>query len=82
MSLIIFSLTCLFLTKFFIQPTICAQPVNIQDFEVIDITLVLEQFPSIVDKIKETGMLFRSTDFSLQSKNDSVTRKITFTDEM
>ena len=77
MSSIIFSLTCLFLTQFFIQPSICAQPVNYQDFEFIDITLLWEQFPSIVDKLKETGMLFISTNFSLQLKNDRLTQNVT-----
>ena len=68
MTSIIFPLICLFLTKFFIQPTTCIASANIQDFEFIDITLLWDQFPSIVDKIKETGMLFRSTDFRFHVK--------------
>jgi hypothetical protein len=55
----IYSLTCLFLTNFLIQPTTCAVPTNIQNLELDDVTSLWDKFPSIIDQIKETGMLFR-----------------------
>jgi hypothetical protein len=59
MSLRIFFLTCLFLTKFCIQPTTCAVPANIKTLELEDVTALPNKFPSIIDKIEETGMLFK-----------------------
>jgi len=59
MLLKIFSLTCLFLIKFFIEPTICAAPNNIQNLELDDVTSLWDKFPSLIDKIKEAGMLLR-----------------------
>lgn len=53
----IFSLTCLFLMKCFIQSTICSLPNNIQNLELEDATSLWDQFPSFIDKIKEAGML-------------------------
>jgi hypothetical protein len=53
------SLTCLVLTNCLIQLTTCAIPTNIQNLELDDITSLWDKFPSIIDKIKEAGMLFR-----------------------
>ncbi len=55
----IFSLTCLFLIKFFIQPTTCALPTNIQNLELDDVTSLWDTFPSLIDKIKEAGTSLR-----------------------
>jgi hypothetical protein len=55
----IFTLTCLFLIKFFIQPTICAAPNDIQNLELDDVTSLWDKFPSLIDKIKEAGMLLK-----------------------
>lgn len=59
MLFMIFSLTCLVLTKFFIQPTTGALPNNIQNLELDDVTSLWDKFPSLIDKIKEAGMLLR-----------------------
>ncbi len=59
MLLKIFTLTCLFLINFFIQPTICAVPNDIQNLELDDVTSLWDKFPSLIDKIKEAGMLLK-----------------------
>jgi hypothetical protein len=45
--------------KFFVQPTTSAVPTNIQTLQSDDITALLDKFPSVIDNIKETGMLLR-----------------------
>ncbi len=55
----IFTLTCLCLMKVIIQPTTCAVSNNIQNLELDDVTSLWDKFPSLIDKIKEAGMLFR-----------------------
>lgn len=55
----IFLLTCLFFIITFVQPTTCALSNEVQNLEYDDITSLWDKFPSIIDKIKETGMLFK-----------------------
>jgi hypothetical protein len=55
-----FPLTCLFLINIFIQSTLCAVPTNIQNLELDDLISVWDKFPSMIEKIKEAGMLFRN----------------------
>jgi len=45
--------------NFFIQPTTCAVPNNIQNLELDDVTSLWDKFPSLIDKIKEAGMLLK-----------------------
>ncbi len=59
MSLKFFSLTCLFLVKFFIQPTTYALPDNIQNLELDDIISQRDEFPSLIEKLEVTGRLFK-----------------------
>jgi hypothetical protein len=56
---ILLLLLCLLLTDFFIQPTTCALPNNIQNLELDDVTSLWDKFPILIDKIKEAGMLLR-----------------------
>ncbi len=59
MLLKVFFLICyLCFINIYIQPITCAVPTNIQNLELDDITSIWDKFPSLIDKIKEAGMLF------------------------
>ncbi|CAF4233905.1 unnamed protein product, partial [Adineta steineri] len=59
MSLIIFPLIYLFLTKISLQSTIFALSDDIKTHELGDITLLLDEFPSIIEKIEQTVNRYR-----------------------
>ncbi|CAF4174761.1 unnamed protein product, partial [Adineta steineri] len=59
MSLIIFRLIYLFLTKISLQSTIFALSDDIKTHKLGDITLLLDEFPSIIEKIEQTVNRYR-----------------------
>ncbi|CAF1214242.1 unnamed protein product [Adineta steineri] len=59
MSLIIFRLIYLFLTKISLQSSIFALSADIKTHELGDITLLLDEFPSIIEKIEQTVNRYR-----------------------
>jgi len=60
MPSIFYSLIFLFLTNFLIEPTTCVLPAYFQNLELDDITSLWDKFPSVINQIKQAGMLLRS----------------------
>jgi hypothetical protein len=60
MPSIFYSLIFLFLTNTFIEPTTCDLPAYLQNLELDDITSLWDKFPSIINQIKQAGMLLRN----------------------
>jgi hypothetical protein len=60
MPSIFYTLTVLFLTNFLIEQTTCALPEYLQNLELDDITSLWDKFPSVINQIKQAGMLLRN----------------------
>lgn len=60
MPSIFYPLIFLFLTNIFIEQTTCALPEYLQNLELDDITSLWDKFPSIINQIKQAGMLLEN----------------------
>ena len=62
------ALLCLFLTEPWLHSKTRVLASRAQDIELDDVTSLWDKFPSIIDKIKETGMLLSDEGHSLQGQ--------------
>jgi hypothetical protein len=54
-----FSIIFLVLTNILIEPVTCVLPTHLQDFELIDVSSLRREFPSIIGKIRFIGMFLK-----------------------